>query len=430
MRLAVFTNQFPGKVTTFFARDMRALLECGIEVDVYPIYPLTRSFWKYVPKILDERALSRNKIHHIGMCRSLASLIRWPDSKLAGLLHDGSSISVSAAKFGVVPLLKSLYVLPKAWAWAHSSSRDYDHVLGYWGNYAATCAYAYHRLIDRPIPFSIFLHAGADLYHRQTFLREKLLYADNIITCNEFNRQFLKHLYPDIFDVIEKKLHIYHHGLDPAEFPFEPDGRPPHKVIAVGRFVKTKGFDILLRAVHQLVRQGSKIELELIGDGVEAGTLKSLTGKLGIRDRVNFRGFLRADEIRAAMRQATILVHPSNGAGDGLPNVIKESIALGTPVIASDLAGIAEGLDRGRCGVLVPPGDVSALATAMEKLLGNPAMCQQFAETARPFAEKKFDLWRNGRDLAKLLNSSKRQSACNGETSTPGWPPQKLERTA
>ena len=148
--------------------------------------------------------------------------------------------------------------------------------------------------------------------------------------------------------------------------------------------------------------------MELIGDGIEADSLKRLAKELLISERVRFTGWCRPDEVRAAMEQATVLVHPSKGLGDAVPTVIKECMALGTPVVASDIAGIPELLDRGRCGMLVPPGNIQELANAIEALLINEVLRRRYAGAARRYAEEKFDLWRNGQDLANLLGSTKR----------------------
>ena len=130
-------------------------------------------------------------------------------------------------------------------AWGHRADNDYDHVLSYWGNYAATNAYLFHRLVGRPIPFSMFLHAGMDLYQQPVFMRRKLLYADNIIVVCDYNRRFLEKHYSDIFPQISQKIHKYHLGLDLAELPYKPGNRAAHKVLAVGYFAKYKGFDYL-----------------------------------------------------------------------------------------------------------------------------------------------------------------------------------------
>jgi glycosyltransferase involved in cell wall biosynthesis len=421
MRLAVFTSQFPGRVSTFFARDMRALVEAGIDVDIFAFYPPDPSLWRYVPNILSENILPKAKIHHISLGQTFRSLRLWPLWKVNTFLRDTVAVSASAARFGVEPLAKSGYVSLKAWAWAQKFSDNYDHILAYWGNYAATCAYIFHRLIGRRIPFSLFLHAGTDLYRNQVYLKQKLLYADNIIIVCEFNRQFIRNLYPHTYHHISDKIHLYHLGLDFAEFPYKPDGRSPKKVLAVGSFEKIKGFDYLLRAISELRCKGVDIEVELVGDGKQAGPLKALASKLGIQEKLTFRGWLSFDEVRTALQQATLLVHPSTGLGDAVPTVIKEAMALGTPVIASNVVGIPELLDNARCGILVSPKDVSALANAIETLLTNAELRQTYARAARVYAEQKLDLWRNGRNLADLLRSTRESNSCKEMIQQSAW---------
>lgn len=406
MRLAVFTSQFPGRVNTFFARDIRPLLEAGIEVDVFPIYPLDPLLWKFVPDILGEEFLPRNRVHHLDLAHDLrfTNLTSFP--KLRTFLKDTFHITGSALRFGVGPVSKSTYVFLKALAWGHQCSKEYDHILGYWGNYAATCAYVFHRLMNREVPFSIFLHAGTDLYRTPVYMRQKLLYANNIITCTEFNRQFLHERYPDIFPLISDKIFVHLHGLDLSVLTFDPENRPQGKILAVGNFSKNKGFDFLLRAACDLKNCGVDAEFKLVGDGAEMENLKLLAKELGISEQVSFPGWIKPDEVQSAMRQATILVHPSTGLGDGVPNVIKEAMAVGTPVIASSVAGIPGMLDDGRCGLLVPPQNVTELAKAIKTLLADHPLRLQFANAARGHTEKNFDLWKNGQRLANRLLST------------------------
>ena len=407
MRLAVFTSKYPARVSTFFERDMRALLEAGIEIDVFPIYPLDSSLWGYSHDTSDDEVLSRDRIHHLSLRESLKMPGLSSPMKLGTYLRDVASTTAAAARYGVASLAKTAYVMPKAWTWAQQHGNDYDHVLAYWGNYSATCAYAFHRLLKRPIPFSIWLHAGTDLYETPVYLRQKLLYADQIITCCAFNRTFLSENYSDIFPAISKKINVCYHGVDFADFPYQPDGRRPNRIIGVGRLSKEKGFSYLLRAVQALISRGVDVELEMVGEGEAGESLKSLARELHIADKVNFRGWLKFSAVQAAMREATMLVHPSDGLGDGLPNVIREAMAVGTPVIASHIAGIHEALDDG-CGQLVPARDVSALAAAIQKLLSDAQLRRSFADAARKRAEQKFDMWRNGQDLARILRTARR----------------------
>ncbi len=410
MRLAVFTTHYPARGATFFRRDMSALRAAGVEVEVFPIYPEDSRLWESGRDVLGTDAIPRASVHHVGIGQSLRQP-PWPPRKAVRFVGDAGAVGVAAARFGIVPLARSAYVMIKGWGWAARFGDRYDHVLAYWGNYAGTAAYEFHRLINRPIPFSIWLHAGTDLYgeRKRIFLREKIQYADNVITCCEFNRRFMQDLYPNIAGEISAKTHVCYHGLDLTAFPFVPDSRPPARIIAVGRLARFKGFDYLLRAAQLCRQRGVDVQVELVGDGPEAGTLKALAGELGIADHVTFRGYISFSDVREAMSRSTVLVHPSDGLGDGLPNVLREAMAVGTPVIASQVAGIPEALDDGRCGTLVPPKDVGALAQAIERLLADEGTRRRFAELGRRRTEELFDLTRNGARLAERLRSTPRR---------------------
>ena len=412
LRLAVFTSIYPARVTTFFERDMRALIAAGIEVDIFAIAPLDPACWRYTLELLGPDVLPRDRVHHLGQLTAVRRFRPRPWEDARAFLWASARITAAAARHGVGPLAKTAYVLPKAWAWAREFEGRFDHVLGYWGNYAGTCAYLFHRLASPRVPFSLWLHAGTDLYFRQAYLREKVAHADRIITCCDFNRGFLQRTFPELGDSLTRKIHVCYHGLDLATFPFSLD-RPAARLLSVGRLAHDKGFDDVVRAAHLLFQRGVPVQVELIGSGPEERRLRALVAALGVTDHVRFRGWLPFPEVRAAMCQATILVHPSTGLGDGLPNVIREAMAVGTPVIASAVAGIPEALDDGRCGVLVPPRNIPALADAIAFLLGDEARRRRLAELARRRCEEQFDMWRNGEQLAEMIRSTPSRAACS-----------------
>jgi glycosyltransferase involved in cell wall biosynthesis len=406
MRLAVFTSKYPARIATFFERDMRALIEAGVEIDVFAIWPLNAAAWKHSLDLLSAEHLPRNRVHHLEPVQAMKLSRPVLRRRLATASRDAASVLRAAARFGPVQLAKTAYALPKAWAWAAQYTHRFDHVLGYWGNYAATCAYAFHRLAAPGVPFSIWLHAGTDLYRAPVFMREKLAYADNVLTCCEFNQTYIFDQFGDV-PGIRQKLHICHHGLNLGEFPLQLDGRAPNRLLAVGSLSKKKGFDYLVRAAAVLKSRGVDVVVEIVGDGEERAALEALAAELGIADRVEFRGYLPFAGVREAMNRATIAVHPSDGLGDGLPNVIREAMALGAPVVASDVAGIPDALRDG-CGVLVPPKNADALADAIGRLLQDPAARRDIAINARRRTEEKYDLWQNGARLAQLLRSTRR----------------------
>jgi glycosyltransferase involved in cell wall biosynthesis len=404
----MFTNKFPIKGDTFFARDVRSLIEAGVSVDIFPMHRIDDGLWKWVPEILDEKSFPRDHVRGLTPGDALKELSMSSMGAIPGFLGDAASISRSALRFGGGPFAKTSYALALAWAWSRRYGSQYDHVMSYWGNYCATCAYLAHRLTGRDIPLSLLLHAGTDLYRNQVYMEEKLVYADNVFVVCEFNRQFLRKRFPRIFPAIEGKIRLHHLGLDFAELPFVTEGRQPRTILCVGRFDLLKGFDYVLRSGADLMRRGLEFEIVLVGDGDQAAALKALSRASGLGDRVRFTGWLPFSGVQAAMRSATFLVHPSADIGDAVPTVIKEAAALGLPVIATTVAGIPELLDDGKCGVLVPPRDTGALTSAMAGFLTDGPLRARYAAAARRYAEEKFDLWVNGRALASQLLSTVR----------------------
>ena len=141
--------------------------------------------------------------------------------------------------------------------------------------------------------------------------------------------------------------------------------RPRRYVLAIGRHVPQKGFDVLLRGWALL--QPNDVELVIAGDGPERSELESLAASLKLTDRVAFVG--RADRATTASLFAgcTLFVLPSRHEPFGIVNL--EAMAAGKAVIATAVGGVPDVVQDGRTGVLVPPNDPAALAAAMDDLL-------------------------------------------------------------
>jgi glycosyltransferase involved in cell wall biosynthesis len=362
-----------------------------------------------VPALLGPDILPRERVRHFAASELARALRPWPPRRAAAFLRDSARIVGAAARYGLAPVAKSAYAAGYAWASANRfGTPRYDHVLAYWGNYAASAAYLFHRQTQPGVPFSMFVHARMDLYRQPAFLSQKLLYADNIFVVCEFNRRYLREHYPSIYPRIAERIHVHHLGIPLDDVTFEPAPRPADQLLAVGNLEPLKGFAGLIEAVAALRARGVHARLDLIGGGEQERELRQLAERLDLAGVVTFRGLLPPDAVLSAMRAATILVHPPVSP-DAMPTVIKEAMAVGTPVIASDLAGIPEMLDQGRCGVLVPPGDRAALAQAIAALLEDPDRRRHYAEAGRRHTERRFDQRINGATLARRLATTVRR---------------------
>lgn len=414
--LALFTNQFPGRVCTFIARDIRALLDAGIDVTVFAIYPLDCRLWQFIPDDLPERMFPRTKVRHVRLLSAhttlaaMRGILTGPSVEMA---MDASRIMLSTLPWGLSVTAKTAYVLPKAWSWAGERHRSYDYILSYWGNYAATCAYVFHRAYQRDVPFGMFLHAGTDLYRDRPFLEQKLCYADHIFVVCEYNRGFLQQHYAGCYHHIHDKIVLHHLGIDLDVLSYSPGARDPTALLCVGGPSWRKGTMAALNVLRRLRATGRGVRLEVIGDSGEKERFRRTAAALGVADHVLFSGHRPFEYVRSAMCRASALLHLSPEIGDAVPTVIKEAMALGLPVVATRLAGIPELLDNGAAGMLTEPERAVEAADAVAKLLDDAFLRNQLALRARERAVAMFDMFRNGRRLAEIIRAGRRLG-CSG----------------
>jgi len=158
-------------------------------------------------------------------------------------------------------------------------------------------------------------------------------------------------------------------------------------VAAVGRMVDKKGFRYLLEAIPRVLEAHPKARFVLGGGGDLLPELEAQAKRLGLGDRLLFPGMLAHPEVLELVARADIFVMPSvrdaSGNVDGLPIVVLEAMAAGTPVVASDLAGMPLAVDHEKTGLLVPEKEPGALATALGALLADPARARHLGEASR-----------------------------------------------
>jgi glycosyltransferase involved in cell wall biosynthesis len=155
---------------------------------------------------------------------------------------------------------------------------------------------------------------------------------------------------------------------------------------AAGRLSEEKGFDILLRSIHNLVNQGLDVGLIIAGDGQERAALGRLAGELRLQDRVRFVGF--QNDLRRYYEAMDLYALSSHR--EGLPNVLLEAMALETPVVATRVAGIPRLIADGESGLLVDAGNEAALTAAISRALLDRNLRDRLAVAGRRTIEERY----------------------------------------
>jgi glycosyltransferase involved in cell wall biosynthesis len=154
----------------------------------------------------------------------------------------------------------------------------------------------------------------------------------------------------------------------------------------VGRLETRKGHDVLLAAAARLRTRRPMPQILVVGDGPAAAELRRRVDALGIAENVRFTGTL--DDVRPALAAMDVFALPSRE--EGMSNALMEAMAAGRPIVATDVGGNGEVLDRGRLGVLVPRDDAPALADAVGALLDEPARAAALGAASRAFVSERW----------------------------------------
>jgi colanic acid/amylovoran biosynthesis glycosyltransferase len=287
------------------------------------------------------------------------------------------------------------------------ADRRITHLHAHFGSVPTTVARAAARLSG--IGYSFTAHAK-DIYHQEVdpaAMSRKLSDARAVITVSDFNHDHLRRRYGPAASRVRR---IYN-GIDLRQYGYRtpqvrPEGEPP-LIAAVGRLVEKKGFADLIRAAGRLRDRGLDFRLQIAGTGPLADQLDKQIADLGLRDRAELLGPLPQDEVRRLVTAATVFAAPcvvgADGNRDGLPTVLLEAMALGTPCISTPVTGIGEAIEDGRTGVLVDQHDSDALASAIGRLLGDLGLRRRLSRAARDRIEVEFDAARQGSRVADVF---------------------------
>lgn len=189
---------------------------------------------------------------------------------------------------------------------------------------------------------------------------------------------------------------LIENGIDTAEFSRrasvsaakEREGFPDRFTIgAVGRLSAEKGFDLLIRAAHELVKRGLDIQVVIAGDGEAEQELRRLIHELQLQDRVRLLGY-RSD-VRGLFEALDLFVLSS--LREGLPNVVLEAMAMETPVLATRVAGIPRLVQNGENGVLIDSGSVEQLIDSIGRLMKDTTLRARIATAGRQTVVKHFN---------------------------------------
>ena len=197
---------------------------------------------------------------------------------------------------------------------------------------------------------------------------------------------------------LDKKKIVYHPvGINLNNFAYKWQITPAMdkraiKVITVARLVSEKGLYYGIRAIHKILQQNPKLDLEynIIGEGPLKGELTSLIQQLNLSGHVYLYGSKNSNQIIEALQQSDIFILSS--VAEALPVVLMEAQAVGLPVIATAVGSVNQIVLNGKSGFCVPASDVDALADRLNFLIGHPELWPEMGRRGREIVKDRFDI--------------------------------------
>jgi len=206
----------------------------------------------------------------------------------------------------------------------------------------------------------------------------------------------------------ESLISVVMNGADLRRFSPAPEKQQgesrfgPRMVFACRQLFPRKGIRFLIEAVSRLRPKYPDISLMIAGDGFERPKLEALAAELGVADRTTFLGWMANKDLPQYFRGSVLSVIPSLEEGFGIPAA--EAMGCEVPVVASDAGGLPEVVADGQTGFVVPKGEVGALADAMDRLLGDPALRERMGKAGRVRALERFDWDRTVEQLDQVYD--------------------------
>jgi glycogen(starch) synthase len=183
---------------------------------------------------------------------------------------------------------------------------------------------------------------------------------------------------------------IIYNGLDDPDVAVKPPPFDAQRLLCVGRLVHDKGFDVALIAFSKLLGRFPQARLIIAGDGPMRPALQEQASKLGLKDHIEFIGWVAPERVPELINTATLVVMPSRC--EGLPLVGIQAAQMARPVVATRVGGIPELFLDQRTGFLVEKEDAGSLARAIAFLLDHPSFACEIGAAARRRAREIFSL--------------------------------------
>ncbi|AGF51131.1 sll1723 [Synechocystis sp. PCC 6803] len=407
MAIAYVVKRYPRYSETFIVNEILAHEAAGLDIKIFALRPPVDSYFqdkiarvKAPVTCIQKPSQGRSHPNLLGQNPTAASYL-WAEMQATAVV-----IPDIWRKLAYAAGERSSVVYQALWLAQAVRHQGITHLHAHFASVATSVTRLAAHFAG--VPYSFTAHAK-DIFHESVdpadFAR-KLQAACEVVTVSDYNRTYLQQQYGEAASKVQR---IYN-GMDLTELPYQPrsENCEPPLIISVSRLVEKKGLTYLISACDLLRRWDCEFRCQIVGAGSLEATLRSQIVQHQLEPWVEITGPKPQGEVFQLLKRAKVFAAPyivgRDGNRDGLPTVLLEAIALGTPCVATDVTGIPEIIQHQETGLLVAQNDPEQLAKALQTILNQADLRHRYAQQARQRLEQAFDLRRNSAQLRDLFH--------------------------
>jgi colanic acid/amylovoran biosynthesis glycosyltransferase len=395
-RIAYILDSFPNISETFISNEINELIALGYEVEIFSCHRPKSSMLHDSAKFLLTKTLylpkpiSKFDLAHASLSLMLRSPIRFMKTIYNAKFLPGKHFAWTARQ--------STYLAEQI------AKRNFDRIHVHFASDAACYGMFASKFLN--LPLTLTVHSPLSENESQgNKLNVVGQHAKAVVTISAFNKKYII----ENFGIPARKIHINPNGIQNNVFLVDPTSqRVPGRILTVARLHPDKGVKYAIEAASILHKKGVHFEWIIIGDGPERNRLEEQIGKSGLNEKIKLLGFQLTSEVIEQLKIASIFALSSISESQGV--VYLEAMAMGTPIVGTDIYGVCETVIDGKTGFLVPTENPEALAEKILQLLNDEVLRKNFSDASLVHVKKQFLLLDRVKQLTEIWVSSQDES--------------------
>lgn len=389
-KIAYIISRFPVLTETFITREIVEVKRKGVDVVIFSLRNPKHNYNIHVaaPDLIK----NTHYIPYLFSFETLKAVVYYLITSPVTLIMLVARIFRTHMNNPAL-LLKTLAIFPKALTISLTiKDLGVEKIHAHWATIPTTVAWIVSNLNN--IDFTFTAHAW-DIFKYDTMLHEKITDAKKVITCTNYNKQYLIEKFPDIDP---DKIAVVYHGMDFNQFtPLKNKENRIFTILSIGRLSEKKGFQFLLKASLLLHERGIPFLCRIIyvkGDFEKQ--IFHIFENLRLSEYVEFIPEMPQERLIDYYNSADCFVLPciitKTGDRDGIPNVIIEALAMELPVVTTSISGIPEVIKDRETGLIINQESAEDLASALEELYTDKKLRERLGKAGKELAYKQFEI--------------------------------------